>query len=356
MCPVLFLCHQAKMELPLNQSAGKGALDNTCEIDFTQDAVFLPVMYGLFFIIGIPLNLMALYGLYKLIRTENILPVFVFNLLLSDLLQLSVLPLWMDYYRKQHHWNHGPRACQVMGLIFYVSIYVSIFSMCLIALERHLAIARPLRFRALRQLKFALLLVIVVWIVITLPPSIAFEAIFPAKSNFSLCIEKYPSEDSFITYRLITLLLSFVLPFSFIFILHIMTLKSLAGVSSLLAEEKRRIKRFLNLLIGVFVLVLGPYHLIGCVKYIGLALLSEKCEWEKSVFVSYQLGRGLVSLNSLLDPVMYIFLRSDFREAASHYLSCFGRACCKSVKKNKSHGFSRSERPTSSSQESELYH
>ncbi|KPP80229.1 hypothetical protein Z043_100131 [Scleropages formosus] len=344
------------MEPFFNQTAGNGVVGNTCGIDFTQDAVFLPVLYGVFFIIGIPLNLMALYGLYKLIRTENILPVFVFNLLLSDFLQLSTLPLWMDYYRKDHYWSHGPRACQFMGLVFYVSIYVSIFSMCIIALERHLAIAQPLRFQALRSLKFAVSLAVAVWVVVTLPPSIAFETLFPAKQNFTLCIEKYPSEETFITYRLITLILSFALPFTFIFILHTMTLKSLAGVGSLMMEEKKRIKRFLNLLIVIFVSVLGPYHLIGCIKYIGLALQPEKCKWEKSVFVSYQLGRGLLSLNSLLDPVMYIFLRNDFREAARHYLDCSGGSRWQSVRKSRSRAISRSERPTNSSQESELYH
>ncbi|XP_051504736.1 G-protein coupled receptor 4-like [Myxocyprinus asiaticus] len=315
------------------------AVGNACGIDFTQDAIFLPALYGIFFIIGAPLNLMALFGLYRLIKSENVLPVYVINLLISDLIQLLTLPLWMDYYANGHHWRFGPQTCQLMGLFFYISIYTGIFFMCIIALERHLAIARPLSFKHLRNLRFARWIALSIWILIAVPPAIAFDKLFPKQENYTLCIEKYPSEGSFITYRLITLLVSFIIPLSFIVGLHRQTVRSLMAINSLLSEEKRSIRSLLTLLVAVFVTVLGPYHFIGCVKYIGLLIHSSVCEWEKTVFVPYQLGRGFLSLNSLLDPVFYIFLRRDFRAAAGNYLPCLKRVRTRSYQM---------ERPTNS--------
>ncbi|XP_056327259.1 G-protein coupled receptor 4 [Danio aesculapii] len=315
---------------------------NACGIDFSQDGIFLPVLYGIFFIIGTPLNLLALFGLYKLIQSENVLPVYVINLLISDLIQLLTLPLWMDYYAKGHNWRFGPRSCQFMGLFFYISIYAGIFFMCIIALERHLAIARPLSFKHLRNLRFARWIAISIWVLIAVPPAIAFDKLFPKQENYTLCIEKYPSEGSFITYRLITLLVSFIIPLSFIVGLHRKTVRSLMAINSLLSEEKRSIRGLLTLLVAVFVTVLGPYHFIGCVKYVGLLIHSSKCVWEKAVFVPYQLGRGFLSLNSLLDPVFYIFLRRDFRAAAGNYLPCLRRVRTRSY---------RTEKPTSSTQD-----
>ncbi|XP_072526482.1 G-protein coupled receptor 4 [Salminus brasiliensis] len=305
--------------------SGISEVGNACGIDFKQDSIFLPVLYGIFFIIGTPMNLLALFGLYRLLKSENVLPVFVINLLLADLIQLLTLPLWIDYYANEHNWRFGPRACQFMGLFFYISIYAGIFFMCIIALERHLAITRPLKFQNYRHLKFAWLIALGVWALIAVPPSVAFNKLFP-KQNYTLCIEKYPSEGNFITYRLITLLLSFIVPLGFIAGLHQQTLRSLMAINSLLSEEKRRIRGLLTLLVAIFVTVLGPYHFIGCVKYLGLLIHSQVCEWEKALFVPYQLGRGLLSLNSLLDPVLYIFLRSDFQALAGRYMPCLRTA------------------------------
>ncbi|XP_031435270.1 G-protein coupled receptor 4 [Clupea harengus] len=295
---------------------------NACGIDFKQDGVFLTSLYGIFFIIGTPLNIVALLGLYKLIKTENVLPVYVLNLLLTDLIQLLSLPLWMDYYKNDHYWRFGPKVCQFTGLAFYISMYASIFFMCIIALERHLAIAKPLKYRILSQLKFARLISLGIWVLIAVPPSVAFNKLFPPKENYTLCIEKYPSEGGFITYRLITLLLSFIIPLGFIIILHIKTLRSLMALNAMVSKEKRRIKSLLTLLVVTFIVVQGPYHVTGCIKYLGLLLHKDACAWERAIFVPYQLGRGLLSLNSLLDPVLYIFLRNDFRSAAARYLPC----------------------------------
>lgn len=72
--------------------------------------------------------------------------------------------------------------------------------MCIIALERYLAVARPFSFKHLRNLKFASWLALAVWTLITLPQIAAFDKLFPTRANYTLCIEKYPSEGSFITY------------------------------------------------------------------------------------------------------------------------------------------------------------
>ncbi|KAJ7987474.1 hypothetical protein DPEC_G00326870 [Dallia pectoralis] len=294
---------------------------NTCALDLSQDSIYLPVLYGIFFVVGTPLNLMALYGLYRLIKSEHVLPVYVINLLLSDLLQLFTLPLWIDYYTREHSWRFGSASCKLMGVVFYVSIYSSIVFMCVIALERYLAIAKPLKFQHLRKLRFAKWMSLVIWVIVAVPPCIAFQML-NLDGKHSMCIEKYPSERSFVVYRLITLSVTFVLPLSFIFSLYWKTLRAVFATEALGAEEKRRIRGLLSLLVVIFLVVLGPYHITGGVKYVGLLLYDDACQWERSVFLPYQLGRGLLSLNSLLDPVLYTFMRSDFRAAAGRYTSC----------------------------------
>ncbi|XP_061083673.1 G-protein coupled receptor 4-like [Conger conger] len=343
------------MNLTPNPSSSNGfsmgGVGNMCNIDFSQDVIFIPVLYGIFFTLGVPLNLLALFGLHRLIKSNNVLPVYLINLLISDLLQLLMLPLWIDYYRRGHSWLYGPTACRGMDFIFYVTIYASIMFMCAIAVERHFAIARPMKFQAMRSLKYTRWVALGIWMVVALPPSIALKSLFTTSQNSTLCIEKYPSEEGYITYRLVTLVLPFFLPLSFIVILHRKTLQALKGVVSLAQREKRQIRGLLALLVVVFVVVLGPYHLVGCVKYVGLLFHSTPCQWEKAVFLPYQVGRVLLSINSVLDPVFYIFLRGDFREAVCRYLPCLRRVRWFTSQERSSE---QRERPTNSTQDSEL--
>ncbi|KAK6467610.1 G-protein coupled receptor 4-like [Huso huso] len=193
--------------------------DSCDNIDFSSDQTFLSVLYSLVFCIGLPANCLALYGLYRLVKTDNALPVYVINLLLSDLLQISTLPLWIDYYSHGHVWRYDRTACIFVCVISNISLYSSIFFLCCISLERYLAIAHPLWFRNLHPHKLAAVTCVV--------------------------------------------------------FVHRRTRMSLADSLSVSAEEKERISRLLALVLIIFILVFGPHHLIVFVKCIGLIVLVE---------------------------------------------------------------------------------
>ncbi|KAK1152008.1 G-protein coupled receptor 4-like [Acipenser oxyrinchus oxyrinchus] len=244
--------------------------DSCDNIDFSSDQTFLSVLYGLVFCIGLPTNCLALYGLYRLVKTDNVLPVYVINLLLSDLLQISTLPLWIDYYSHGHVWRYDRTACVFVCFISKISLYSSIFFLCCISLERYLAIAHPLWYRNLHPHKLAAVTCVV--------------------------------------------------------FVHRRTRMSLADSLSVSAEEKKRISRLLALVVIIFILVFGPHHLIVFVKCIGLIVLVENCGFEARIFLCYQISWGLLSLNSLLDPVLYIFICRDVRKEMLESFPCFRNA------------------------------
>ncbi|KAK1175181.1 G-protein coupled receptor 4-like [Acipenser oxyrinchus oxyrinchus] len=287
--------------------------NNTCGIDFTSDQVILPVVYGFVFCIGLPTNFLALYGLYRLVKTENVLPVFVINLLLSDLLQISTLPFWMDYYRNIHVWNFGLGACSIIGCIFYISMFVSIFFLCCIALERYLAIVHPLWFRKYGKLRNTCLICVGLWVFVISVTSVAFKLGFEDAES-SLCMEKYPSDRSFAVFQLVAMAITFPLPLCFLVFLYRGIQKNITKVISVPDEEKKRIVGLLSLIIIIFILVFGPFHLMCYVNYMGVLLFEDSCDYESRTFIYFQFAIGLLSLNSALDPIMYLFLRKDYRK------------------------------------------
>lgn len=74
-----------------------------------------------------------------------------------------------------------------------------------------------------------------------------------------------------------------------------------------------------------FIVVFGPYHLVGGYRFVSLLLTDEPCGLERSIFLIYRLCYGLTSLNTLLDPLFYIFLCPDARLELQRSLPCLGR-------------------------------
>lgn len=75
-----------------------------------------------------------------------------------------------------------------------------------------------------------------------------------------------------------------------------------------------------------FFVVFGPYHLMGGYRFVSLLLTDEPCGFERSIFLVYRLCYGLTSLNTLLDPLFYIFLCPDARLELQRSLPCLGKS------------------------------
>ncbi|RXM96486.1 G-protein coupled receptor 4 [Acipenser ruthenus] len=299
---------------------------NSCDnIDFSSDQTFLSVLYGIVFCIGLPTNCLALYGLYRLVKTDNALPVYVINLLLSDLLQISTLPLWIDYYSHGHVWRYDRTACVFVCVISNISLYSSIFFLCCISLERYLAIAHPLWYRNLHPHKLAAVTCVGLWVVVTLVVLMDYHIGLGTVTD-PQCSEHYPRKWSYAMFQLFLKIFTFPLPLFLLVFVHRRTRMSLADSLSVSAEEKERISRLLALVVIIFILVFGPHHLIVFGKCIGLIVLVENCGFEARIFLCYQISSGLLSLNSLLDPVLYIFVCRDVRKEMLESFPCFRNA------------------------------
>lgn len=93
---------------------------------------------------------------------------------------------------------------------------------------------------------------------------------------------------------------------------------------SLSDHERHKIVGILVVITVNFIVVFGPYHLVGGYRFVSLLLTDSPCKLERSIFLVYRLCYGLTSLNTLLDPLFYIFLCPDARSELQRSLSCLG--------------------------------
>uniref|UniRef100_A0A8C1XDX9 Si:dkey-165a24.9 n=1 Tax=Cyprinus carpio TaxID=7962 RepID=A0A8C1XDX9_CYPCA len=227
-----------------------------CQIPLANDRVVLTYIYSLAFSAGLPANLLSLWGLYQLGRSGGggCQLVYILNLLLSDLLQLLTLPLWILYLQGDHHWPYGSVTCQLVGYVFYVNLYASVIFLCLIALDRCLAIVYPLSSRGVRKVRVAAFSGMVVWTLIFL---FCLTGLYPSvfEPQRELCLEQYPVSTRYAYFKIATVALGFLMPY----------------------HERRRIVATLVVITVIFIVIFGPYHLVVGYRFVTLLLTeSEK--------------------------------------------------------------------------------
>ncbi|CAL8241557.1 unnamed protein product [Merluccius merluccius] len=297
--------------------------NDSCNLPLDTDTVGLTYIYSVIFTLGLPSNLLSLWGLYQLGRSGGggCQLVYILNLLLSDLLQLLTLPLWILYLQGGHRWPYGQPACELVGYVFYVNVYASVMFLCLIALDRCLAVVYPLSSRGVRTVRVAAVAGVAVW---TLTFLFCLCGLLPSvfDPQSLLCLEQYPVSPGYARFKIATAALGFLLPCAILGYTSARIGLTLQRSPSVSDHERHKIVGILVVITVNFMAVFGPYHLVGGYRFVSLLLTDEPCRLERSIFLVYRLCYGLTSLNTLLDPLFYIFLCSDARLELRRSLPC----------------------------------
>ncbi|XP_067367848.1 G-protein coupled receptor 4-like [Channa argus] len=218
--------------------------------------------------VGLPLTLMAIYAVFSLVRKDHVAPIYVINLLISDLMQLSCMIAEVVKYL------HGYEIFPYMHLI---GLMASVCFMVCIALERYLVIAWPLWYRHRRTIKISVVVCVVVW---AIPVAYILPGLF--------------WDDSEIANTFFGIFL--LLPFPLLIFFLGGTIEALSATISVPSEEKLRI-------VGLLVLVLLIYTLLFLPNAIWSLLNKDQS------FLFTSMSFFLLKLSPLADLFMYVFLR-----------------------------------------------
>lgn len=86
------------------------------------EAVFIPVLYSVVFVVGLLGNGLLLRILARSRKTWSATDIFIFHLGVADILMLVTLPIWAVQYAKSDGWTFGTPLCKISGSVFTVSI------------------------------------------------------------------------------------------------------------------------------------------------------------------------------------------------------------------------------------------
>uniref|UniRef100_A0A8C9YC36 G-protein coupled receptors family 1 profile domain-containing protein n=1 Tax=Sander lucioperca TaxID=283035 RepID=A0A8C9YC36_SANLU len=257
-------------DVHINNTSYYDYINNTSYYDDYGRAGFIKdVVTCIIISIGLPLTLMAIYTLHSLVQKDNVAPIYVINLLISDIIQFCCMIVFVA--------KPGYPIYLISSLIYFCSLMASICFMVCIALERYLVIACPLWYHFRRTIKISVVVCVLVW---TLPLLCLFILAFCGFAKF-----------------LLTMLYIFVLlPLPLLIFFLVGTLKALSASISVPTHEKRRI-------VAMLVMVLLIYTLLFLPRTI-LFLKNEP---------GFNFIRGLapvfLRLSPLADLVLYVFMR-----------------------------------------------
>lgn len=277
--------------------------------------VLLPIVYGAEFIVALTGNLFALWLLMvKERRNWHTGIVLSCNLIISDLLYILTLPSLVIYHSLNKHWVFGTFMCKIERFLFTCNLYVSIFFIMAISVNRCVALICPFFTRSHVKPVHAKVISGVIWIVVGVMscPVFKFASICQNK-KVTQCVSFCDMNDqsSHFTYKMFLAMFGCLIPFLVTFTSYCLVIRVAWKNVSLTTLDKRKIALLVISVIVLYVFSFLPYHVFQ-VYHLYLRMHNHfKC-W---IYIMYQVSKGMASLSMCIHPMLYITLFDSIRVA-----------------------------------------
>ncbi|XP_053335386.1 leukotriene B4 receptor 1 [Clarias gariepinus] len=265
------------------------------------------------FVFGFPGNLFVVWSVLCRVRQRSVTCLLVLNLAVADALVLLSAPFFLRLLAGGKGWEFGDGICKTIHYLCCVNMYVSIYLICLMSLDRWLAVIRPFLSQRLRKKKNLYIAMLGIWIMaflLALPMPFYRSNIQPfLKKNITiyLCVPyHWNSMNHELFQYLMETVAGFLIPFTFIVVCYCSVICRLRS-----AMFHGRVKGSLLILIIImaFAVFWLPYHVINILQVIGL--LQESSHTYKVALNARPNVTAFAFLSSSVNPLLYVFAGSS---------------------------------------------
>ncbi|MBN3279642.1 NPY1R protein, partial [Polyodon spathula] len=300
---------------------------------------FLIIAYSTVIAVGLIGNTCLVFVISRQKEMRNVTNILIANLSCSDILMCIVcLPVTV-IYTLMDRWILGEALCKVTPFVQCMSVTVSIFSLVLIALERHQLIINPTGWKP--AVGHSYLAVAITWLVacfISLP-FLSFNILTDAPfQNLSLsfdpfpdhfaCMELWPSEKHRLAYATCLLLFQYCLPLSLVLFCYFRIFLRLLRRKDMVERSRdcsggrksgRRNSHRVNVMLASIVAVFA-------LCWLPLNVFNTLFDWNHQAIPACQhnLIFSFCHLTAMastcVNPVLYGFLNSNFQKEVKSIL------------------------------------
>lgn len=280
------------------------------------------IILTLAFVLGFPGNLFVIWSVFCKVRKRSVTCILVMNLAIADALVLLSAPLFLRFLAGGRGWEFGSAGCKLVHYLCSVNMYVSIYLICLMSMDRWLAVTRPFLSQRLRIKRSLLILLLGVWV-------LAFALSVPMpfyRSNIKFCIRNMtvnmciPYHGGKVNHKVFQYLfettMSCIIPFTLI-----MTCYSsvICRLQNAMFQQRGKGSRLILFIILAFIVFWLPYHIVNIIEVAGE--LTGSTSAQTAARTARPNVTALAYFSSAINPVLYVFAGSShIRQAGLSFM------------------------------------
>ncbi|XP_007888416.2 P2Y purinoceptor 1 [Callorhinchus milii] len=306
------------------------SVNKSCSLNTGFQFYYLPIMYILVFVTGFIGNSVAIWMFVFHMKPWSSITVYMFNLALADLFYVFSLPVLIFYYFNKTDWIFSEVLCKLQRFIFHVNLYGSILFLTCISVHRYTGVVHPLKSLGRLKKKSAIVVCACVWLIVMagIAPILYFSRTGLKKNRTTTCFDTTSANllHNYFIYSMLTTVFGFIVPFVTIFVCYGFIVRALVS-NDMKTPLRGKSVRLVIIVLAVFSFSYLPFHVMKNLNLQSRLYYQgpEWCEWNRRVYATYQVTRGLASLNSCVDPILYFLAGDTFRRrfttAASRFVS-----------------------------------
>lgn len=281
---------------------------------------YLPVTYGIIFIVGLLGNLTSIFIYVTKLRPWKSSSIIMVNLALTDLLYVLSMPFLIHYYSNGELWVLGDFMCRFVRFSFHFHLYGSILFLTCFAVFRYVVVIKPLLAAEVQQRIWGIIACMVVWVVAAIEIAPMWTMISSIElNNQTRCLDFASTIPVNVVrwYSWILAALGFLLPLVVVYMCYINVVKQLARGPNTSSLSRTRARRATMLILVVFGLCFLPYHILRVVRIETRDENSLKLMpcMKNIVHAVYIFSRPLAGLNTFFNLALYTLSGDKFRVA-----------------------------------------
>ncbi|KAK6311718.1 hypothetical protein J4Q44_G00173820, partial [Coregonus suidteri] len=228
---------------------------------------------------------------------------------------------------QEKNWMFGIAGCKIERFLFTCNLYVSIYFIMCISVNRYVAIVYPFFTRNHVNPTKAKAASVIIWIFVTAisSPVLKFASTCPNGSNKTNCVSysycttshEVTVEYSHLFYKMFLSVVGCFIPFLVTFTSYCAVLRVVWRNANITSLEKRKVVLMVFAVVVLYAISFVPYHLLQSYYLYRKFKLGFVCDW---VHKAYQVSKGLATLNMCIHPLLYMAVFDSIRVA------CCGRS------------------------------
>ncbi|XP_026858308.1 hydroxycarboxylic acid receptor 2 [Electrophorus electricus] len=290
------------------------------QVPQTLVATFLPPILIIELLLGLPGNLMALYVFCRHFQCWRPTILFLFNLVLADFLLLVSLPFRIDNLLRGENWVFGDAWCRINLFMLAVNRSGSIAFMTAVALDRYFKVVHPHHKVNSMNSHQAAGVAFFIWTVVSalrlpLLTNNLLSMVENNGTNISICrsFSSYKNPSVGIKLHYNVYIAEFFLP---LLLLLFCSFRISCVLRRRHMDKEKKVRRAIRtvlVIVGVFIICFFPGIATGLTAMYLTKMGKEYCNGYILNSQLFSLSIGFTYLNSALDPVIYLFSSSMFR-------------------------------------------